>query len=90
MKPTTFLVLGLLWLVAILCGVFIVWRLRQLAASRADASQRASAALEELARLGAELRQRHADEQDAAEAALSPGERLLRRYPGSARRDTAP
>lgn len=90
MKPTTLLVLGLLWIVVILGGVFIIWRLRRLAAERADAAQRATAAFEELARLGAELRRRHADEHDAAEGALSPGERLLRRYPGSGPRDGAP
>lgn len=89
MKPTTFLVLGLLWLIAMLCAVFIVWRLRRLAAERTDASERAAAAFEELARLGAELRQRHADEHEESEAALPPGERLLRRYPGPARRHDA-
>jgi type VI protein secretion system component VasK len=86
-KQTTLLFIGLLWVIAALCAAFIVWRLRRLAAERADASQRAAAAFEELARLGAELRQRHADEQGEAEAALSPGERLQRRYPGSARGD---
>jgi hypothetical protein len=87
-KQTTMLLLGLLWLIVLLCAVFIVWRLRRLSAERADAAQRAVAAFEELARLGAELRQRHADEQVDADAALSPGERLQRRYPGSGPRDS--
>jgi len=79
----------LIWLEAMLvvllaCGLFIAWRLARLSAQRTAAEQRASTAFEEMNRLTRELRERTKDESPPDDAALPPGERLKRMYPGRA------
>ena len=86
MKPPALFLLTLLSVVALCCVAFVVWRLHRLAAQRADAEQRAAVAFAELNRLTTELRRRHEDEATEQAASLPPGERLRRRYPGSAPR----
>lgn len=51
--------------IVLACAGLIAWRLRRLAARRADAALRAAAAYEELARLGRELRRRRAEDAGA-------------------------
>jgi type VI protein secretion system component VasK len=62
------------------CAIFISWRLRRLAALKAEAEQRAVAAFEEMNRLTKQLRERPKTGQ--MEALLPPGERLQHMYPG--------
>lgn len=77
---TALLVTGLA--LCALCGiVFIAARLRTLSAQRADAAVRAAATLAELHLVTKELKARRENE-PPDDAALSPGERLIRRYPG--------
>lgn len=88
MTDRTALLVALLVVLVVLPGVlFLAWRLRGLAAMRKDAERRAVAAFEEMNRLTRELRERSADE--PADAGIRPGERLLRRYPGTARNAVA-
>ena len=88
MPGHTMLFAGTLALVALTCAVLIVSRLRQHSVERADADRRAAIAFEEMTRLTRELRTRqHGD--PTPDPSLSPGERLMRRYPGSAGRTTS-
>jgi len=82
MQTRTALLLSFLSVLALCCAVYIAARLRRLAADRADAATRASATLAELHLAARELRERQANEPPPA-ADLSPGERLIRRYPGA-------
>lgn len=81
MDIKTAVLVSVLALGALCCVVFIAVRLRTLSALRADAAVRAAATLAELHLVSKELRARQANE-PSENAALSPGERLLRRYPG--------
>lgn len=81
METRTALLVSVLALCALCCVVFIAARLRTLSAQRADAAVRAAATLAELHLVTKELKARQENE-PSDDAALSPGERLLRRYPG--------
>lgn len=83
MRPNAVLLLSFLLLGAVCCAAYLVYRLRRLAAERADAEARSAAALEEMTRLTRELRARQGDRPDN-DPGLTPGERLQRRYPGQA------
>ena len=81
-RAKTALLLSFLTLAALIGAVYVVLRLRRLSALRADAAMRSAAALAELQLVTNELRARRSDDPDE-DAHLSPGERLLRRYPGA-------
>ena len=81
MEPRFALLLSFLTLGTLGCAVFIFVRLRRLSAQRADAAVRAAATMAELHLMTKELKERQANE-PAEDDHLSPGERLLRRYPG--------
>ncbi|HTL95207.1 MAG TPA: hypothetical protein VL157_06670 [Gemmatimonadaceae bacterium] len=82
MESRTALLVSFQALLALCCVVFIAARLRKLSAQRADAAVRAAATLAELHLVTKELKTRQENE-PSDDAALSPGERLLRRYPGT-------
>lgn len=82
METRTALLVSILTLCALCCVVFIAVRLRTLSAQRADAAVRAAATLAELHLVTKELRARQENE-PPHDAGLSPGERLVRRYPGA-------
>lgn len=82
METRTALPATILALCALCCAVFIAVRLRKLSAQRADAAVRAAATLAELHLVTRELKARRETE-PADDASLSPGERLIRRYPGA-------
>ena len=82
MDTKTTLLVSVLGLCALGCAVFIAARLRTLSAQRADAAVRSAATLAELHLVTRELKARQ-DNEPPEDAALSPGERLLRRYPGA-------
>jgi hypothetical protein len=77
---------GFMVAILALCGGLAAWRVRRIMAQRTDAEQRAAAAFEEMQRATRQLR--GTQEQDAADALLPPGERLMRRYAGRQRRAT--
>lgn len=81
METRTALLVSFLALGGLCCAAFIAARLRKLSAQRADAAIRAAATLAELHLMTKELKARQANE-PSEDTALSPGERLLRRYPG--------
>jgi len=82
METRTALLVSMLVLFALCCAVYIAARLRTLSAQRADAAVRAAATLAELNLMTKELRARQENE-PPEDAGLSPGDRLLRRYPGA-------
>ena len=82
MGTRTALLVSMLVLFALCCAVYIAARLRTLSAQRADAAVRAAATLAELNLMTKELRARQENE-PPEDAGLSPGDRLLRRYPGA-------
>jgi hypothetical protein len=75
---------GVFSALVVICALVIAYRLRTLAAQRADAEQRALAAFREMNRLTRELRDRHAND-PAVNPSLRPGERLRLMYPGPER-----
>lgn len=83
MRPSAALLLSVLLLGVVCCVAYVGYRLRRLAAERADAESRSAVALEAMAQLTRELQSRQGDA-PPDEPGLSPGERLQRRYPGSA------
>jgi len=82
METRTALLVSMLVLFALCCIAYIAARLRALSAQRADAAVRASAALAELHLVTKELKARQENE-PPDDAGLSPGDRLMRRYPGA-------
>jgi sensor histidine kinase regulating citrate/malate metabolism len=82
METRTAVLVSALTLFALCCAVYIVARLRTLSAQRADAAVRAAATLAELHLVTKELKARQENE-PPEDAGLSPGDRLLKRYPGT-------
>ncbi|HEV2181993.1 MAG TPA: hypothetical protein VGR59_16810 [Gemmatimonadaceae bacterium] len=82
METRTALLVSMLALLALCCVAFIAVRLRKLSVQRADAAVRAAATLAELHLVTKDLRARQENE-PPQDAGLSPGERLVRRYPGT-------
>ncbi|HEY7877571.1 MAG TPA: hypothetical protein VIC55_05070 [Gemmatimonadaceae bacterium] len=85
MRPSAALFVTFLVLMVSSGVLYLVYRLRRLAADRADAKVRAAAALEEMTRFTRELQQRQGDAPND-DTSLSAGERLRRCYPGQAPR----
>jgi len=82
MQTRTALLVSMLALFGLCCAVYIAARLRTLSAQRADAAVRAAATLAELHLVTKELEARRENE-PPDDAGLSPGDRLMRRYPGA-------
>ncbi len=83
MPSKALLFTSILAVVAVACAIFIAWRLRRIAAQRAEAEQRAVGAFEEMNRLTKQLRDRGRN--TPVDPSLAPGKRLQAMYPGPKR-----
>jgi hypothetical protein len=85
MNQKTVMGLGLVFIVVMIVGLFIVYRLHRLDKQKADAEKRAVVAFEEMNLLTKQLRERATSSTPAASESLPPGERLQQMYPGPKR-----
>ena len=84
MSNQAILFAGFMAAVVALVGGIALWRLRRFSARRAEAEQRAAAAFEEMHRTTKALRETRS--QETVDPNVKPGERLLQRYSGVAKR----
>jgi hypothetical protein len=85
MTEKQFMGLGLVFIVLMVCALFIAWRLQRLAKQKEDAEKRAVVAFEEMNLLTKQLRERATASGTVQPESVPPGERLQQMYPGPKR-----